>query len=109
MSSGPAEVSTERLGRIVEDAASEVYLFSSLDFRFRLVNKGARVNIGYTIDELRFLTPWDLKPELTKADFLNMVKPLIAGELVSLEFETIHRRKDGTHYDVAVNLQLFDD
>ena len=29
-----------------------------------------------------------------------------AGETSSIEFETIHRRKNGTYYDVSINLQL---
>ena len=52
-------MTSERLGRIVEGAASEVYLFGAEDFRFRLVNKGARDNLGYSIEELAGLTPWD--------------------------------------------------
>lgn len=102
-------LTSERLGLIVEEAASEVYIFSARDFRFRLVNKGGRDNLGYTIDELRELTPWDLKPQFSRDVFLDMVRPLQSGEAAHLEFETVHRRKDGTDYDVSVNLQLFED
>ena len=105
----PAGVNSERLGRIVEDAASEVYVFSAQDFRFRLVNRGARENLGYGIDELSKLTPWDLKPHISREEFLALVAPLLARETERLDFETVHRRKDGTDYDVAVKLQLFDD
>lgn len=48
-------LSMASLGRIVEEAASEVYVFSVDDFRFRLVNKGARDNLGYSIEELSLL------------------------------------------------------
>lgn len=102
-------LTSERLGLIVEEAASEVYIFSARDFRFRLVNKGARDNVGYTIDELRQMTPWDLKPEFSREVFLDMVRPLQSGDVAHLEFDTVHRRKDGTDYDVSVNLQLFED
>jgi PAS domain S-box-containing protein len=105
----PAGVNSERLGRIVEDAASEVYVFSAQDFRFRLVNRGARENLGYGIDELSKLTPWDLKPHISREEFLALVAPLLARETERLDFDTVHRRKDGTDYDVAVKLQLFDD
>lgn len=104
-----AGVTNERLGRIVEEAASEVYIFSADDYRFRLVNKGARDNLGYSISELSALTPWDLKPEIVKAEFMSMVRPLLSGDIERLEFETIHRRKDGTEYNVAVQLQLFEE
>ena len=102
-------VSSERLGRIVEEAASEVYVFSADDFRFLLVNKGARENLGYSIEELARLTPWDLKPNIDRESFLSLVGPLQTGEISRLDFDTVHRRKDGTHYNVAVKLQLFAD
>jgi PAS domain S-box-containing protein len=102
-------VTSERLGRIVEEAASEVYVFSSTDFFFRLVNKGARDNLGYSVEEMSRLTPWDLKPNISKAEFLDLVRPLQRGETDRLDFDTVHRRKDGTDYSVSVKLQLFDD
>jgi PAS domain S-box-containing protein len=102
-------VTIERLGRIVEDAASEVYIFAADDFRFRLVNRGARENLGYSRSELSALTPWDLKPDISQARFLEMVSPLLAKAIGRLDFNTVHRRKNGTIYDVAVQLQLIDD
>jgi PAS domain S-box-containing protein len=99
----------ERLGRVVEDSVSEVYLFNAETYCFELVNRGARENLGYTMDELRRLTPWDLKPDLSKEAFINMVAPLRDGSERVLQFETRHRRKDGTRYDVSVRLQLLGD
>ncbi|MBU1383885.1 MAG: PAS domain S-box protein [Alphaproteobacteria bacterium] len=100
-------MTSERLGRLVEEAASEVYVFSADDYRFRLVNKGARQNLGYTMEELARLTPWDLKPSVPREAFLDLIKPLLRGEVERLDFETVHRRKDGTDYDVAVKVQVF--
>ena len=100
------EISVERLGRIVDDAASEVYLFSADDFRFVCVNRGARENLGYKMEELRGLTPWSIKPNIARESFLELVEPLLTGELPRLDFETLHQRKDGTRYTVAVRLQL---
>ena len=102
-------VTNDRLGRIVEDAASEVYIFSADDFTFRLVNKGARNNLGYSSSELSALTPWDLKPNISTDQFLSMVRPLLSGEVERLDFETTHQRKNGTEYNVAVQLQLFEE
>lgn len=105
---GIGEISVERLGRIVDDAASEVYLFSAEDFRFVFVNRGARENLGFSMEELRELTAWDLKPEIPRESFLRLVEPLVTGALPRLDFETVHQRKDGTRYTVAVRLQLID-
>ncbi len=101
-----SSLSNERLGQIVEGSASEVYIFSVEDCRFILVNRGARENLRYSMAELRDLTPWDIKPEFNQHQFLEMIQPLIAGHIPVLNFNTCHRRKDGTNYDVAVQLQL---
>ena len=99
-------MSNERLGQIVEDSASEVYIFAAEDCRFNLVNRGARSNLQYSMEELRHLTPWDIKPEIGQAEFLGLIQPLISGEIPVLNFSTVHCRKDGTLYDVEVQLQL---
>ncbi len=95
-------------GKIVEDAASEAYVFDAQTFQFLLVNRGARDNLGYTMEELRSLTPWDLKPRFTHDQFIVMVQPLLNGDERLLEFETVHQRKDGSTYDVAVRLQVME-
>ncbi|NVD28029.1 MEKHLA domain-containing protein [Parasphingorhabdus flavimaris] len=97
----------ERLGRIVEDSVSEVYVFGADSYYFELVNRGARENLGYSMEELRHLTPWDLKPHYSKDEFIEFVTPLRNGDVPSLLFEAVHERKDGSHYDVAVQLQFF--
>lgn len=99
----------ERLGRIVEDSVSEAYVFDGETFCFELVNRGARENLGYSMDELARMTPWDLKPEVPQERFMELVRPLLSGELPVLEFETVHQRKDGSLYPVAVKLQYFPD
>lgn len=99
-------MTNDRLGRIVEDSASEAYVFSVTDFKFILVNRGARENLGFTMDELQTRTPWDIKPEMSRETFLEAVNPLVTGEKPNLIFETVHERKDGSRYNVAVHLQL---
>lgn len=102
-------VTSERLGRIVEEAASEVYLFSAESFKFLFVNKGARDNLGYSIEEFANLTPWDLKTTISRDEFIDLIRPLQSGEISRLDFDSVHQRKDGTQYSVSVKLQLFDD
>lgn len=97
----------ERLGKIVEESVSEAYAFTADTFLFETVNRGARENLGYSIDELRHMTPWDLKPDYDEAAFRAFVVPLLKGAVESLELETRHRRKDGSHYDVSVRIQYF--
>lgn len=97
----------ERLGRIIEDSVSEVYIFDAESYHFKLVNRGARENLGYSMEQLSYLTPWDIKPQFTKEQFVQFVTPLRNGDVKNQLFETLHERRDGSIYDVAVQLQFF--
>jgi PAS domain S-box-containing protein len=99
-------LSTEHLGAILEDSLNEIYVFDADTLRFTLANLGARQNLGYSLEELRQLTPVDLKPEFTDARFRELLEPLRSGVKTRLEFGTWHRRKDGSEYPVEVHLQL---
>ncbi|MFQ5416368.1 MAG: PAS domain-containing protein, partial [Myxococcota bacterium] len=95
-----------RFGRILEDSRNEIYLFDAETLRLIQVNRGARENLGYTMDELRQLTPLDLKPEFDAASFEELIAPLRDGTRRNVEFSTVHRRKDGSLYPVDVHLQV---
>ena len=104
-----AELQVARLGRVLESSLNEIYLFDADTLYFTLVNKGARDNLGYREAEFGALTPLDLKPEFTRESFEALLGSLRTGEKSNLQFNTVHRRKNGTTYPVEVNLQLFKD
>ncbi|MDP3234501.1 MAG: PAS domain S-box protein [Myxococcales bacterium] len=95
----------EQLWRMLDESLNEVYLFRESDLRFEYVNRGALMNLGFTLDEARALTAVDLKPSFTTATFLAQVAPLVDGRETRLVFQTEHRRKDGSRYPVEVHLQ----
>src|SRR3989338_3606196 len=101
-----AEEPTPRFGRILERSVNEISVFHAGDLRFVQVNGGARRNLGYTMDELKEMTPLDLKPEYDKATFEQLLAPLLRGAQDTITFETVHRRKDGSLYPVEVRLPL---
>jgi PAS domain S-box-containing protein len=103
-----AETLATRLGRIIEGSSNEIYVFDAETLKFTLVNQGARDNLGYTMDELAELTPVDIKPEMTPESFEAKVKSLRDHAEKQITFETVHERKDGSHYPVEVRLQLMD-
>ena len=100
------ETMTQRLGRIVENSVNEIFVFDSESLRFTLVNRGARENLGYTMPELRQMTPADINPEYTEQQFRDLVAPVRRGEVNLLEFETVHECKDGSQYDADVLLHI---
>ncbi len=101
-----AEALNTRLGRVLDASTNELYVFNANDLHFEQVSAGAQGNLGYSMEELRSLTPLDLKPEFSRHQFDALLEPLRRGETENLEFETVHRRRDGSTYPVEVRLQL---
>lgn len=92
--------------RIFDETLNEIYVFDANTFKFTNVNKEAQRNIGYSMQELVEMTPVDIKPELSRPKFRELIKPLLENEVGKVKFETTHGRKDGTSYPVEVHLQL---
>ena len=102
-----AKIAAERLssfGNILDQSDNEIYLFDCETLRFEHVNQGARKNIGYSMDELREMTPLDLKPEFDRNSLTEQLEPLRNGTAHGIRFTTLHLRKDGTTYPVEVHL-----
>ncbi|NOY42065.1 MAG: PAS domain S-box protein [Planctomycetes bacterium] len=92
-------------GQILDRSLNEIYIFDADSLHFVHANRGACDNIGYTIEELRGLTPIDIKAEYTPSSFAKLVAPLLDGTQDCIEFRTVHRRKDGSEYPVEVHLE----
>jgi PAS domain S-box-containing protein len=101
-----AEEKAHRFNRVLERSLNEIYIFDAETLLFIEVNRGARENLGYTMEELSTLTPVDIKPDFSQELFEKAIEPLLEGTQEKLEFFTIHQRKDGTLYPVEVHLQL---
>jgi len=100
------EAEHNRLLNILEASLNEIYTFDPDTLRLSYVNAGAVRNLGYSMDELKMMTPLDLKPEFDEVSFRNLIAPLINHEKEKLIFQTVHRRADGSLYPVEVHLQL---
>lgn len=102
-----AEQINQRLGNILEQSNNEIYIFNSKTLYFEHVNQGCINNLGFSLDELKNMTPLDIKPELDVALFAHLIMPLLNGQQNQLRFETIHQRKNGTRYPVEICLQIY--
>lgn len=90
-----------------EHSSSEIYLFDKKSLRFTEVNRGARRNLGYTIEELREMTPLDIKRDLDLSIFNSALESLDSQEMLGqVSIEANNYRKDGTSYPVIIRLQL---
>ncbi|MCK8602933.1 PAS domain S-box protein [Desulfoferrobacter suflitae] len=102
------EAHSRQLLGVIEKSLNEIYIFDSQSLKFRYVNHGALKNLQYTLEEIKQLTPLDLKPEFTEQTFRAAIQPLLDNLQQSLTLETVHRRADGSLYPVEVCLQLID-
>jgi len=100
-----AEERIDYYSRIFENSLNEIYLFDVHTMLFKQVNKAAQQNLGYSMEELQKMTPLDFKPEFTSESFANLVSPLRTGKKGKIVFETVHKRKDQSLYNVEVHLQ----
>lgn len=90
---------------ILEQSLNEIYVFDSETLQFTYANQGALRNIGYTLQEIRKMTPLDIKPEFTREKFIELIEPLKNGLQDKITFQTTHKRKNGSIYDVFLSLQ----
>ena len=100
------EALVNRLGRILEESRDEVYVFDASTFRMVQVNRSVVSNTGHALHDLLGMTPLDLLPELDRQALEAIVEPLMGGGVERVQFETVHRRRDGSLYPVEVRLQL---
>ncbi|TGV04338.1 PAS domain-containing sensor histidine kinase [Flavivirga rizhaonensis] len=101
-----SEEERNHLATIFNESLNEIYVFDVDTLKFINVNYGAQKNIGYSLEELKNMTPLDIKPNDNRAKFRKTIDVLLNKNVEKVEFETVHQRKDGTEYPVEVHLQL---
>jgi len=97
---------TIQLGRMLDQALSEAYVFDAETLHLRYANMGARRNLGYEGQDLRALTITDVAPALTRGVVRDVMTDLTARPDEVIALTTQHRRKDGSAYPVEARLHL---
>lgn len=106
-----ARLDAERLrsfGAILDESDNEIYIIDSETLRFVHVSRGACKNLGYSMQQLRTMTPADLTPEYDLSSFQQAVEPLREKSKNTVKFSTRHRRNDGSLYLIDAHLHLSD-
>ena len=99
------EQEKNHFSNIFDESLNEIYVFDAKTLKFLNVNYGAQKNLGYTLEELKLMTPVDLKPKYNENEFRKSIEVLLNDNVDKLEFECEHQRKDGTIYPIDVHLQ----
>ncbi|MDX2418442.1 MAG: PAS domain S-box protein [Xanthomonadales bacterium] len=103
------EVRSARFSRVLENSLNEILIFDGQTLCFVDVNKEAQLNLGYSVEEFRRMTPVDIQPQFTAELFAELIEPLRTGQQPELMLTTVHRRKDQTMYPVEIHLQYMDE
>ncbi|HEU0197175.1 MAG TPA: diguanylate cyclase [Nevskiaceae bacterium] len=96
----------QRLGRLLDSAVEEVYIFDANSLYFLEVNRGAKQNLGYAAGELLTMTPLMINDGLESKTLLDYLAKLRGGEAEHLIYRSRHRRADGSVYPVEVRLNF---
>ncbi len=90
----------------LEASLNEIFIFDTETLKFQYVNEGTVKNLGYSIEELKNMTPTELATEFDSASLKRLMQPLINKEKKKIIFETLHKRKNGSLYPVEIHLQI---
>jgi PAS domain S-box-containing protein len=100
-----AEARTTLIQATIDAAHDGVFMFRPDTLLFTYVNEGAVDQTGFERTELLSMGPLDIEPLFTKESLVAMLEPLLSGRVSSLDFRTIHRRKDGIAVPVEIILE----
>jgi PAS domain S-box-containing protein/putative nucleotidyltransferase with HDIG domain len=93
------------LNQIIDQSSNEIYICDQDTLKFIYVNKGGRLNLGYSMEELCDMSSVDICPEQTIESLRQLFSTVSAQrEGITTNFETIHKRKNQTTYPVEVFL-----
>jgi len=83
-----------------------VFMYDAQTLKFLYVNRGAIEQVGYTSDEMAEMHAYDIMPDISKKEFLQLIAPLQSGSKAVLNFETVHQHQNGNKFPVEISLQL---
>lgn len=96
----------QRLGRLLDSASEEVYIFDAQSLYFIEVNRGARKNLGLKPDQLARMSLASIATDLEPALLQSYLARLRGGDAEHVTYKTSHRRSDGSTYPVEVRLSF---
>lgn len=99
----------ERVGRLMEDSAREIYIFHAEDFHLVQMNDTLRGELLWEEKELAGLSPFDFLSQPHGDELRRGLARLKAGEISVLPFAVHHVREDGTRYPVEGHIQFSGD
>ena len=92
-------------GALVDNIGEEIFIADPGTLQYLYANASAQKALGYTLEQLRAMTPVDVTQGLDRVAFEGLVQRLRDGA-PQVRFEADRRRSDGSVYTVEVCWQL---
>lgn len=95
-----------RLGRILNDFSTEIYIIDLESLTILQTNAGAAHNLGYTMEELQHIRLPEINPDLNREHLTTLLDSYSNGDQTPVVVRGEHRRKNGTSYPIEARLQV---
>jgi len=99
------EAELRKFKYILDQTLDCVFMFDAVTLKYNYINSGALAQVGYDKAEMLKMHAYDIKPEISKEKFKELIAPMLTGKQDSINFETIHRSKYGNDIPVEIFLQ----
>lgn len=95
-----------RLGQILNDSTTEIYVANADSLMCLQVNQGAVDNLGYSKDEFKNISLLDIFTDEDELSLREILTPLYKGSLEPVKYVGLNRRQDGSTFSIKASLQL---
>jgi len=105
MNAGRATRLTSWFGTLLDNVQDEILIINPRTLVYLHANRAAQEHLGYSLEEMRRLTPMDVTDDHDRAKFERFVARLEAGEPF-VTFAGVRNRADESTYPVEARWQL---
>jgi PAS domain S-box-containing protein len=101
------EIELIKFKAALDSSADDIFIIDYEKNVFIDANNTALKSLGYTKEELLQMAPNDIKPLISKDELKKIFDKIIHSQSKLDKIETVHRRKNGTDFEVEVFIRAF--